>query len=73
MMRTAAATFKGGIGLFGSLDGGFAELLEIVHEGEGGLAGAGTGSFVPLYYLGIGIDYEFLILGLDFLNKFFHD
>ena len=73
MMRTAAATFKGGIVLFGSLDRCFAELLEIVHKGKGGFAGTGTGSLVTLYYLSVSVDYEFLILGLDFLNKFFHD
>ena len=57
------------LGLF---DGDFPEHLEVVHEVEGYLAGAGTGGFVTLNYLGASVLLESGGLGDDFFNKFFH-
>ena len=72
-MGTAATLSMEILVLFGSFDGSFAELLEILHEIESGLAGAGAGGFVSLLNLSVCVDNEELVLCLDFLNKFFHD
>ena len=59
--------------LFRSLNGSLAEVLEILHQVQGGLTGTGASSFVTLNYLSVSIDYEFCVLSFDFLDKLFHD
>ena len=51
----------------------FAELLEVVHQSESGLAGAGTGGLVTLDDLSFSIGFEEFYVLFDFLNKIFHD
>ena len=54
-------------------DGSLAELLEVLHQLQGGLAGAGTGGLVSLDDLSFGVDLEEVHRLFDFLYKFFHD
>lgn len=58
--------------LLGFLDGNFAEFLELLHELEGGLAGACTGSLVALDYLGFCINLEEVNVRIDEFYEFFH-
>ena len=57
------------LGLF---DGYFPEHLEVIHEFEGYLAGAGAGGFVALNYLGTSVLLESGGLSDDFFDKLFH-
>ena len=57
------------LGLF---DGNFPELLEVLHQVEGDLTGAGAGGFVALGNLGAGILLESCCLSNDLFNKLFH-
>ena len=59
--------------LLRSLDGSLAEFLEVLHEGQGGLTGACTGSLVSLVELSGGIHLEELDVLVDFFDKLFHD
>lgn len=52
--------------------GNFPELLEVVHESEGGLAGAGAGGLVTLFNLSVSVHDEFADLRLDFCDELFH-
>ena len=52
--------------------GYLSELLEVLHELKGSLAGAGTGSLVSLFNLSISIYDECIELFLDLCNKLFH-
>ena len=58
--------------LLGLLNGNFPEFLEILHEFEGGLAGAGASCLVTLFYLSVCILYEHVELFFDFSDKFLH-
>ena len=58
--------------LLGCFHGDFAELLEVLHKLESGLAGAGTGSFVSLNNLSLSVELEEIHVLLDFLYKIFH-
>ena len=58
--------------LLRSLDGNFAELLEVLHEVEGGLTGAGAGGFVTLNYLSFSVLRKISELGIDLFDKCFH-
>ena len=57
------------LGLF---DGDFPELLEVLHEIEGDLAGAGAGGFVTLHDLSASVLLESGGLSDNFFNKSFH-
>ena len=46
---------RGEIRLFRSLDGSLAEILQVLHEVEGGLAGTGAGGLVTLHNLRFGV------------------
>lgn len=52
--------------------GYLSELLEVLHEIKGSLAGAGTCSLVSFFNLSISIYDESLELFLDLCNKLFH-
>ena len=58
--------------LLGSSNRSLAELLEILHELESGLASACASSLVSLNYLSLGISLECLDFSIDFSNKLFH-
>ena len=58
--------------LLGCFNGDFAEFLELLHELEGGLAGACAGGLVALSDLCFGIGFEDIHRLLDFLYKLFH-
>ena len=64
---------EGGIRLFRGLDGSLAELLQVLHEFEGGLTGAGAGGLVSLHDLRFGVLREFGACSIDLFNKLFHD
>lgn len=57
----------------GFINGDLAELLEVLHEVEGGLAGAGAGCFVALYDLSFCIRYEFSDFSIDLFDELFHN
>ena len=59
--------------LLSLLNGNFAEFLHVLHDGEGGLAGAGTSGLVTLHYLCFGVLGEFSEFSIDFFNKLFHN
>ena len=59
--------------LLSSFHGNLAELLEVLHEGQGGLTGAGTSGLVTLHYLCFGVLGEFSEFSIDFFNKLFHN
>ena len=65
--------FTGSGTLLGLLYGNLAELLEVLHEGQGGLTGAGTSGLVTLHYLCFGVLGEFSEFSIDFFNKLFHN
>ncbi len=52
--------------------GNLTEFLEILHELQSGLAGAGASGFVTLNYLSLSVGLEGLNVGVDFFNKCFH-
>lgn len=58
--------------LLRSLDGNFAELLEVLHKSKSGLTGAGASGFVTLNYLSFSVLRKFSVLGIDLFNKCFH-
>ena len=58
--------------LFGSLDGNFAELFEILHQVQGSFTGTATGSFVSFNDLSLSVGRKFFDLSFDLFNKFFH-
>ena len=72
--KAAAAAVAHSVGnrLFRGVHGNLAELLEVLHQVEGGLAGTGTGGFVTLYDLRFGVLGELSGLRVDFFNKLFH-
>ena len=49
-----------------------AELLEVLHEGESGLAGTCTGGLVSLNELSFSVYLEISDFSIDFFNKLFH-
>ena len=53
-------------------NGDFAELLQVLHELEGSLAGASAGGLVTLVQLECGVLTEGLGLCIDFFQKCFH-
>lgn len=59
--------------LLGSLDGGLAEFLELLHQLQGGLAGACAGGLVAFLDLGGGILLEGLEAGVDGFDEILHD
>ena len=61
------------VGLFCSFNGDFAELFEVLHEGQGILAGACAGGFVTLYYLCFSVLCESGYFSVDFFDKLFHN
>lgn len=72
-MRSAQVSYLEIAKLLRSLDGDFAELLEVLHEVESGLTGAGASGFVTLNYLSVCINNEEFVLSFNFLNKSFHN
>ena len=73
LKKSATFYFFASKNLLGSFNRNFAEFLEVLHEFEGVLAGAGTSGFVTLYYLGFCILGELCCDSIDFFNKLFHD
>lgn len=71
-MRSAQVSYLEIAKLLRSLDGDFAELLEVLHEVESGLTGAGASGFVTLNYLSLSVLRKLGELGVDFFNKCFH-
>ena len=60
------------LSLLGSFDGNLAEFLEVLHQGQGGLAGAGTGGLVTFVHLKGCILTEGLGLCVNLFQKLFH-
>ena len=53
-------------------NGCLAEFLQVLHQGQGGLAGAGAGGLVTFGDLSLGILGEGLELSVDFFYNLFH-
>jgi len=58
--------------LLGFSDGNFPELLEVLHEVKGSLAGAGASGLVSLLNLSVGVHNESLDLCFDLCDKILH-
>lgn len=52
--------------------GNLSEFLEILHEFESGLAGAGAGGLVTLFYLSVSVLYEHVDRFLDLGDEILH-
>lgn len=58
--------------LLGFFNGNLAEFLELLHELEGGLAGACAGSLVALDYLSFCVNLEEIHVRVDEIDEFLH-
>jgi len=58
--------------LLRSLNRNLTELLQVLHDGESSLTGAGASGFVTLNKLSFSVLLEFSDLSIELLNKCFH-